>query len=178
MTNQIDVQIGPAAQREKFLGKRIYLNLDLCCGCRSCAAACAYGHPLESLLGHSAVKSEAELPLHCLHCAQPACEAACPNEAMKKLPDGTVQRSQFKCVGCRSCTIACPFGVIQPDLTRHLVPKCDLCLDRLGEGEIPRCVATCTSGALSFAEVDDQVADKEKNLASARFLSNFIGRRR
>ncbi|MDD5382478.1 MAG: 4Fe-4S binding protein, partial [Candidatus Margulisbacteria bacterium] len=86
--------------------------------------------------------------------------------------------SNYKCVGCRSCTVACPFGVIQSDLAKHVTPKCDLCLDRLAEGEIPRCVATCTSGALSFAEVDEQIADEKKNLVSVRILSNFIGRRR
>jgi formate dehydrogenase iron-sulfur subunit len=160
------------------MAKRVYLNLDLCCGCRSCAAACAYGHHLQSLLGHSLVKDNAELPLHCLHCDQPACAAACPNEAMKKMADGTVLRSHFKCVGCRSCTVACPFGVIQTTLEKHVTPKCDLCLDRLAEGEIPRCVASCTSGALSFTEADEQVVDEQKNLTSVRMLSNFIGRRR
>ncbi|MFC1510975.1 4Fe-4S dicluster domain-containing protein [Candidatus Margulisiibacteriota bacterium] len=159
------------------MAKRVYLNLDLCCGCRSCAAACAYGHHLQLMLGHGRL-AEAELPLHCLHCEQPACAEACPNEAMKKQEDGTVQRSHFRCVGCNSCSVACPFGVIQPNKDKHIVPKCDLCLDRLAEDKIPRCVATCTSGALSFEEVDDQVADEKKNLASARMLSNFIGRRR
>ncbi|MFC1568165.1 4Fe-4S dicluster domain-containing protein [Candidatus Margulisiibacteriota bacterium] len=160
------------------MAKRVYLNLDLCCGCKSCAAACAYGHHVQSNLGHAQLAMAADLPLHCLHCEQPACAAACPNEAMQKMDDGTVQRSQFKCVGCSSCAVACPFGVIQPDLFKHLTPKCDLCIDRLAEGEIPRCVATCTSGALSFEEVDDQIADESKNLASVRMLSNFIGRRR
>ncbi|MBN3033523.1 MAG: 4Fe-4S binding protein [Candidatus Saganbacteria bacterium] len=160
------------------MAKRVYLNLDLCCGCRSCAAACAYGHHLQSLLGHSKLDGTAEQPLHCLHCDQPACAAACPNEAMKKMEDDTVLRSQFRCVGCGSCALACPFGVIQPDLFKHITPKCDLCIDRLAEGEIPRCVATCTSGALSFAEVDDQLADQNKNLVSVRILSNFIGKRR
>jgi Fe-S-cluster-containing dehydrogenase component len=160
------------------MAKRIYLNLDLCCGCRSCAAACAYGHHLQSLLGHAEPLGVSELPLHCLHCDQPACAAACPNEAMKKMADGLVLRSHFKCVGCRSCTVACPFGVIQPDLSKQITPKCDLCLDRLVEGELPRCVATCTSGALSFAEVDEQIVDDTKHLVSVRILSNFIGRRR
>ncbi|MFH1825698.1 MAG: 4Fe-4S dicluster domain-containing protein [bacterium] len=159
------------------MAKRIYLNLDLCCGCHSCATACAYGHHLQGTLGHGKL-AEADLPLHCLHCDQPACAAACPNEAMQKQKDDTVQRSLFRCVGCGSCVAACPFGVIQPDLKKHLVPKCDLCLDRLAEGEIPRCVATCTSGALSFDEVDEQIIDGKKNLASARILSNYIGRRR
>ncbi|OGC11844.1 hypothetical protein A3K48_05075 [candidate division WOR-1 bacterium RIFOXYA12_FULL_52_29] len=160
------------------MAKRIYLNLDLCCGCRSCAAACAYGHHLQSLLGHAVPRGEANVPLHCLHCDQPACAAACPNDAMKKNAEGLVLRSHIKCVGCHSCELACPFGVIQPDLFKHIVPKCDLCLDRLAEGEIPRCVATCTSGALSFEEVDEQVVDVTKNLESTRILSNFIGRRR
>ena len=161
------------------MAKRVYLNLDLCCGCRSCAAACAYGHHIQSLLGHAQVElDEAELPLHCLHCEQPACVEACPNEAMQKQEDGTVLRSQFKCVGCNSCAVACPFGVIQPNLDKHIVPKCDLCIDRLEEGEVPRCVQSCTSGALTFEEVDEQVVDEDKNLASVRMLSNFIGRRR
>ncbi len=150
------------------MSKRVYLNLDLCCGCRSCAAACAYGHQFQSLLAHSQIAFEAELPLHCLHCDQPACAAACPNEAMKKMAEGIVLRSHYKCVGCGSCVVACPFGVIQIDLTKHLVPKCDLCVDRLAEGEAPRCVRSCTSGALSFAEVAEP----------GRILANFVGRRR
>jgi Fe-S-cluster-containing dehydrogenase component len=178
MNKPVEVRIDAAVPREKFYGKRVYLNLDLCCGCRSCAAACAYGHHIQALLFHSTVEKEAELPLHCLHCDQPACAAACPNDAMQKQEDGLVQRSHFKCVGCSSCTLACPFGVIQNDLTRQITPKCDLCLDRLEEGAVPRCVISCTSGALTFAEIDEQLEEKEKNMLSARMLSYFIGRRR
>jgi formate dehydrogenase iron-sulfur subunit len=160
------------------MAKRVYINLDLCCGCRSCAEACRYGHRQQLLLGHGELTGVANLPLHCFHCEQPACAAACPNQAMKKMEDGTVLRSHFKCVGCRSCSSACPFGVIQNDFSRHVAPKCDLCQDRLAEGNIPRCVATCTSGALSFEEIDDQILDKNKQLVTVRMLSNFIGRRR
>jgi Fe-S-cluster-containing dehydrogenase component len=159
------------------MAKRIYLNLDLCCGCRSCSAACAYSHHLQSNLGHSKLADQAELPLHCMQCETPACALACPNEAMKKQENGLVLRSHFKCVCCLSCMLACPFGVIKMDLSKHLLPKCDLCLDRLNKNEIPRCVATCTSGALSFVDVDEAAADDKKNLISARVLSNFIGRR-
>ncbi|MFA6549302.1 MAG: 4Fe-4S dicluster domain-containing protein [Candidatus Margulisiibacteriota bacterium] len=160
------------------MAKRVYINLDLCCGCKSCASACAYGHHLQSNLGHAKIKDAAELPLHCFHCDQPACAAACPNDAMQKMEDGTVLRSHFKCVGCRSCLVACPFGVIQSDLSKHVIPKCDLCADRVAENNLPRCVAACTSGALSFEEVDEQVMDSQKQLVSVRMLSNFVGRRR
>jgi Fe-S-cluster-containing dehydrogenase component len=160
------------------MAKRVYLNLDLCCGCKSCSAACAYGHRAQSNLSHSKLNNVAELPLHCMHCETPACVAACPNEAMQKQEDNTVLRSSFKCVGCKSCVLACPFGVIQTDLTKHIVPKCDLCIDLLEQGQEPRCVQTCTSGALTFEEVGEQAKDDKKQLISGRILSNFVGRRR
>lgn len=162
------------------MAKRIFLNLDLCCGCRSCAAACFYGHNEQSNLGHGEVGAQANLPMHCLHCEEPACAASCPNNAMQKGDDGIVRRSSFMCVGCRSCSVACPFGVIENDLTRHIVPKCDLCTDRLKEGPdaVPRCVAACTSGALTYVEVDDMAKEEHKHLLSARMHSLSISRRR
>jgi Fe-S-cluster-containing dehydrogenase component len=160
------------------MAKRIFLNLDLCCGCESCAAACFYSHWQERRVEHAPVDQQALLPMHCLHCEQPACATACPNSAMNKDEDGVVRRSAFKCVGCRSCAIACPFGVIDHNLVYHIVPKCDLCTDKLKEGEIPRCVATCTSGALSFEEVDEVTFAQKRNQVSHRILSNAIGRRR
>lgn len=161
------------------MAKRVYLNLDKCCGCRSCAAGCFYGHHYQALLGHAEVLAQANLPLHCLHCDQPACVAACPNEAMhKREDDGIVKRSDYMCVGCKSCAAACPFGVIDNQLHKHVVPKCDLCLDRLEKGKIPRCVAACTSGALTFEEENDVAKDSSKVLLSTRLRSFAIGRRR
>jgi Fe-S-cluster-containing dehydrogenase component len=72
-----------------------------------------------------------------------------------------VSRSELKCVGCRSCSLACPFGVIPDEYVRHVSPKCDLCVDRVERGGIPRCVATCTSGALSFVDLAETVGAPE-----------------
>lgn len=154
--------------------KRVFLNIDRCCGCGSCAAACGYGHLDQTLLLHSDIKQEAWLPLHCKHCEQPTCVSACPNGAMKKdESEGTVKRNVFLCIGCGSCTVACPFGVIDGDLNRHIVGKCDLCSDWLREGKIPRCVSTCTSRALSFDDIDEAIKDINKVLIGDRLTSNY-----
>ncbi|MCX5725764.1 MAG: 4Fe-4S binding protein [Candidatus Saganbacteria bacterium] len=158
--------------------KRIFLNLDLCCGCRSCAAACSYYHFDQSYLSHGEVDSSASLPYHCQHCEDAPCVAACPNEAMKKSDEGVVERSHFKCVGCGSCALGCPFGVIAIPLKRHVSPKCNLCIERVESGKIPKCVASCTSGALSFEDLKETAKDEKKVLISGRFLSNHPFRRR
>jgi Fe-S-cluster-containing dehydrogenase component len=157
---------------------RVYLNLDLCCGCKSCAAACSYPYFDHSNLSHSAVGEKANLPMHCMQCELAACAESCPTGALKKCDDGIVRRSIFLCVGCSSCISACPVGALPVSLKYQVPAKCDLCSDRIAEGKVPRCVATCTSGALSFAEVESLAADKEKNWISARMISNAPFKRR
>ncbi len=161
------------------MGKRIFINLDLCCGCESCAAACSYYHHDQSLLAHGEVKeSQASLPFHCQHCEQPTCETACPTQAIKRDDDGVVKRSQFLCIGCNSCIEACAFGVIRPDLKKHIPAKCNLCIERIGEGKIPKCVSACTSGALYIAELSEDVRDKDKVQITSRMRSNRLFTRR
>lgn len=133
--------------------KVIVLNLDYCIGCRSCATACVASHHQHLNLVHGRVGELAELPHHCRHCQDAACVAACPTEALKRDASGIVRRHIFLCVGCRSCIQACPFGVLDEKLLRHVSAKCDLCLDRFQQGLEPRCVATCVSGALTFEDL-------------------------
>lgn len=155
------------------MAKRVFLNMDRCCGCGSCAAACSYGHVDQTLLLHSDIKEEAWLPLHCKHCEQPACVPACPNGAMNKDEgDSIVRRNIFNCIGCRSCGIACPFGVIDVELNRHIVGKCDLCTDWQKEGMPPRCVSSCTSGALTFDDIDEAIKDRSKVMIGDRLITN------
>ena len=72
--------------------KRVYINMNLCTGCRSCAAACAQGHHDQGLLKHGHVKETAVLPFHCRHCHTPLCLEVCPQEAIKKDESGTIVR--------------------------------------------------------------------------------------
>lgn len=128
--------------------KWLVLDLDYCMGCRSCAAACQAAFKGEARIKHTEIGSEAFLPFACRHCEEPLCATACPTEAITRdEKTGIVKRSTFLCVGCYSCAYACPFGVIDPALVKHVSQKCDLCEDR---AEGPRCAASCPTGALKF----------------------------
>jgi Fe-S-cluster-containing dehydrogenase component len=106
------------------------------------------------------------LPFICRQCEEPACLDACPREAIKKLGNGIIRRMNMLCIGCGSCAIACPFGVIEPEIHSYVISKCDLCADRVAEGREPACVAACPSGALSFEEVAE--AGEKKILVGGR----------
>lgn len=132
------------------MARRIVLDLDLCCGCRSCEAACKVAFKGESRIRHADIENTAYLPLACKHCKEALCLASCPvNAITRDEKTGLLTRSSFVCIGCRSCAFACPFGVIDAPLVRHISQKCNLCQDR---AEGPRCVSACSSGALQFLD--------------------------
>jgi len=133
---------------------RVLLDLDRCIGCKSCSAACFYGHRGMPSVAYGAA-AEAVVPVVCRQCEDPPCVAACPFEALRREDDGAVTRSLVFCRGCGSCVLACPFGVMDTDLTRDQVAKCDLCEDRVQAGGEPRCVAACSTGALRFLRPAD-----------------------
>ena len=154
--------------------KRVYINMNLCTGCRSCAAACAQGHNGQGLLKHGKVMETALLPSHCRHCDTPLCLEVCPQEAIKKDENGTIVRMSNLCIGCKSCIMSCPFGVMFMYSTWHVSPKCDLCHDRLEEGKKPRCVATCTSGALVFEELTELEKKHKRAVEGGRYFTRFF----
>jgi Fe-S-cluster-containing hydrogenase component 2 len=130
--------------------KRIVLRLDYCIGCRSCEAACRSRFKDEARIRCADASETALLPLACRHCEEPLCAAACPFEVVRRDEQGgLVRQASYHCVGCRSCALACPFGVIDSRLLRRVAQKCSQCGDR---AEGPRCVTTCPTGALRFVE--------------------------
>ena len=140
------------------IAERVVLNLDRCIGCRSCSAACYYGHRGMPNVAFGIV-AEGALPLICRQCAEPACVDVCPVDALRQEANGVVVRSRMLCIGCGSCVYACPFGVISPSLTLRQVAKCDYCQDLVEQGQKPRCVQACTAGALSFVEPESLEKD-------------------
>ena len=153
------------------------VDLDACSGCKSCVAAC---HSLNGLeeeeswrdvgLLHGGSRS---LPVlqhvttACHHCLDPACMHACPVEAYEKDPvTGIVKHLDDQCFGCQYCTLACPYEAPKYSRSKGIVRKCDMCSDRLAEGEAPACVQSCPNGAIAIRVVDTEqvIGESETHL--------------
>ena len=105
----------------------------------------------------------------CYHCVDPSCVSACPVSAMAKDPvTGIVSYDKNKCIGCRYCVAACPFGV--PRFTYDdpfpVISKCQLCKDRMKEGKYAACAEVCPTGATLFGPV----AELKKEVARRKAL--------
>ena len=160
-----------AVSNQEYL---IVFDSEKCTQCHGCEIACktwrelGYGVQYRRVLNfwqgrYPQVKS-ASLSLACLHCVEPTCVAACPEEAISKgVKDGRVLVDETLCNGCRLCAEACSFGVPQFG-DNGTMQKCDLCLDQQLAGAVPPCVDTCPGGALLFIEVSrsDKMVHEEK----------------
>jgi anaerobic dimethyl sulfoxide reductase subunit B (iron-sulfur subunit) len=96
------------------------------------------------------------LSLACNHCAEPVCAEVCPTGAIARRDDGLVLIDGGRCVGCRYCAWACPYGAPQYDERAGRMTKCDLCADDLAAGRRPACVAACPMRALELVQVDGE----------------------
>ncbi|MCW5698265.1 MAG: hydrogenase 2 operon protein HybA [Rhodospirillales bacterium] len=104
----------------------------------------------------------------CLHCVDPSCVSACPVSAMIKDPEtGIVSHDPDRCIGCRYCVYACPFGVPKYDFEGAFgqIHKCQLCNHRLPEGKMPGCVDACPTGATLFGRVEDLNKEARQRLS-------------
>ncbi|MCX6356598.1 MAG: 4Fe-4S binding protein [Candidatus Aureabacteria bacterium] len=130
--------------------KRLVLNLDRCSACPECVIHCSYYyHPGNR--GIDRLRELATYALVCRRCEYGTCVQACPVEALERDSTGMLERYSMRCIGCKSCAHACPFGTIYLDLLPYALSGCDLCADRAGE-IAPLCVRTCPYGALEYRE--------------------------
>jgi len=144
------------------------VDATLCIGCRICEVACslrftAAVRPAEARLAVlKMADSQIDLPQICHQCIEPPCSASCPVDALvRDAATGAVVLVQERCIGCRICIQACPFGALGVDPGTGDVMKCDLC------GGEPRCVSSCPTGALSF-EAPARPARKKRRKAARR----------
>jgi len=113
---------------------------------------------------------ERSVLLLCNHCDNPPCVRVCPTQATWRRDDGIVMMDYHRCIGCRYCMAACPYGSRSfnwkeprpyikeidksyPARTRGVVEKCNFCEERLADGKVPACVEACETQALTFGEM-------------------------
>jgi len=102
-------------------------------------------------------------PRSCLHCETPACVTVCPTGASyKRAEDGIVLVDEDKCIGCKLCSWACPYGAREYDYVGGIMKKCTLCVDRIynphlpEQDRLPACVKACPTGARHFGDLGDE----------------------
>jgi Fe-S-cluster-containing dehydrogenase component len=100
----------------------------------------------------------AEFAAYCRQCQEAFCVIACPKEALERQAGGAVKRYNMRCVGCKSCVLACPFGTIFPEVINYVTAKCDLCLNQLAEDPdyVPLCVKTAPAGTFAMTTLDGE----------------------
>jgi Fe-S-cluster-containing dehydrogenase component len=190
------------SRKAPLVGKRWAMVIDLkkcndAKGCVDCINACnkthnvpefdnpkdeikwiwkeEFGHAFHDL-EHGYQKKDIEhgiAPLLCNHCDNPPCVKVCPTGATwKRESDGIVMMDWHRCIGCRYCVAACPYGSrsfnwrdprphikeMSPDYptrTRGVIEKCTFCEERLAKGLMPACVDACKEKAIVFGDLED-----------------------
>ena len=172
------------------------IDLKRCYGCYSCVMACKqanctppgvfWSRVLRGEMGDYPNSVRQALPVLCMQCEEPDCMKVCPTGATYQTEDGIVRVDKNKCIGCKYCMMACPYGA------RYTVPeyksyfpeglpisdyemfcmlaweeksgngvstKCDFCIDRRAGGKDPACVEVCPAKARVFGDLDDPASE-------------------
>ena len=184
----------------KQLGCFVVADSSKCTGCKACEVACFAEHNRENngvgkTIGTVTVPVTPKLyltrgegicmPIQCKHCEDAPCLNACTKKAISRI-DGQVIVDQKKCIGCKDCMMACPFGAIAllpvadkgkvvaqigTDTPQIAASKCDLCAGIEGG---PACVRVCTNEALRLVNPDAERMDKNLRTALSLDLTKSV----
>jgi anaerobic dimethyl sulfoxide reductase subunit B (iron-sulfur subunit) len=154
--------------------KAFYFDASACIGCKTCQIACQDKNNLPPEIlwrrvfeygGGSWVKKgnnflpnnvfKYHLSTACQHCESPVCRDVCPVQAITKREDGIVILDSEKCIGCRYCEWACPYGAPQFNEETKAMTKCHFCYDLQAQGLNPACVDACVMRCLDYGELDE-----------------------
>ena len=139
------------------MGAKLIIDLKKCELQAESQVECSYKHHPGNK-GIDSLLEKIRFALICRKCEAAPCVKGCPNNALEKVPSehnnsGVLKRNNMLCTGCGTCAIACPFGTISNDLILFTTSNCDVCHGRLGSGEKPLCVSTCSDGSIDYKEV-------------------------
>jgi molybdopterin-containing oxidoreductase family iron-sulfur binding subunit len=183
--------------REGFPNKKFVMVVDLakCKNALKCQDACNKNHYVTGKNAWLKVYKMQEeqdtapywMPTMCQHCDEPACVTVCPVDATFKRRDGLVLIDNERCIGCRFCMAACPYGTRvfnwsepdqkwdmdakpepNPEYAGHpselgTVDKCDFCPHMVDQGELPHCVSACPNDVFLYGDMyEDTVTNGSK----------------
>ncbi|MNJ41723.1 Anaerobic dimethyl sulfoxide reductase chain B [compost metagenome] len=149
-----------------------YIDSSKCTGCKTCQLSCKDNKDLDVGVNYRRVYEYAGgnwvkdgetwqqdvfsyyLSIACNHCSEPACTKVCPSGAMRKREDGFVVVDTETCIGCKYCSMACPYGAPQYNAEKGHMTKCDGCYERVADGKQPICVESCPLRALEFGPIE------------------------
>ena len=139
-----------------------------CIGCHACTVACKAENDVPIGVNRTWVKyiEKGEFPhtqrvfsvMRCNHCEEAPCTTICPTNALFTRPDGIVDFNNERCIGCKSCTQACPYDAIYIDPETHTAAKCNYCAHRVDVGLKPACVNVCPTEAIVAGDLDDPIS--------------------
>ncbi|QIQ20774.1 4Fe-4S dicluster domain-containing protein [Zophobihabitans entericus] len=160
----------------------IAADANKCIGCRTCEIACVMSHTNDINMSPEYFQPRLQVikgmtvtvPVMCKQCENAPCANGCPTNAIVR-KNGSIQVIQERCIGCKTCVIACPFGamtVVTQELEiagttqyQSQAIKCDLCPDNPTG---PACVSVCPTHALRLVEpksIEKLIKDKQKRTA-------------
>jgi tetrathionate reductase subunit B len=161
----------PESLAKKYPYKPHYgmlIRQDRCIDCERCLEACAktnhvpaYGYRTAILERENPKATDLKrefIPVLCNQCNKPPCVTACPTRAtFKDKTNGIVMMQYEKCIGCKTCMLACPYNARYFNEERRAVDKCNFCIDtRLSKGmKTTACVEACPAGVRIFGDLSD-----------------------
>ena len=161
------------------MSKALLYDATMCIDCKQCERSCAEQNKLtyddavaaedrQSDHKYTVVLAKGDKFMRrlCLNCEDPACASVCPVGALRKTALGPVTYDESRCMGCRYCMVACPFGVPKYEWGKVLpkVQKCTMCADRVAAGKQTACAENCPTGATKFGERDDLIKEAQQRI--------------